>query len=317
MSTQEMLTRLQGSENELAMSLIYGRKNPPNLFRTQIAPDIIPLLYEIFKKHQEKGILNLVLRSNGGIPETPLSIVSLIREFFDKFIVYIPENAHSAATLLCLGADKIVMTPMSSLSPVDPQINVPNPDKDNGQSRISFSVEDVAGYYKLLDKLKITDEKKSEALEFLTKKMHPALLGQIERVRELIIVLANRIIKVDSIDETKKSGIIKKLTEAIPSHNYWISRAEAIEIGLPVEKADPATNQLLDDLMAKYKLMLVENEHEIVIDIPDGSSTLERVYDRAFIETPDCRYSFQTKYVFHRNGKVDRSINEWREKNEN
>ena len=119
-----------------------------------------------------------------------------------------------------------------------------------------------------------------------------------------------------SSDTKHEEIIIKKLTEDIPSHNYWITRAEAIEIGLPVEKADPETNQLLDDLMAKYKIMLAEHEHEIVIDIPDDSATLERVYDRAFIETPDNTYSFQTKYVFHRNGKVDKSINEWRLKNE-
>ena len=216
----------------------------------------------------------------------------------DNFSVYIPENAHSAATLLSLGANKLVMSPLSSLSPVDPQINLPNPEQKENQPILRFSVEDVAGYYKLLDKLQITDEKKVEALKFLTEKIHPALLGQIERVRALIQVIADRIIK------------------AIPSHNYWITRAEAIEIGLPVEKADPETNQLLDDLMAKYKFMLAEHEHEIVIDIPDGSATLERVYDRAFIETPDHTYSFQTKYVFHRNGKVDRSINEWRPKNE-
>jgi hypothetical protein len=315
MSTQELLTRLQKSEKELAISLIYGRKNPHNLFGTQIAHDIIPFLYEIFKEHQEKDTLNLVLRSNGGILEAPLPIVSLIREFFDKFIVYIPENAHSAATLLSLGADKIVMTPMSSFSPVDPQINFPNPEKKD--PRLSLSVEDVAGYYKLLEKLRITDERKAEALKFLTKEIPPALLGKIERVRELIYVLADRIIKADSIDETRKALIIKKLTAEIPSHDYWISRAEAIEIGLPVEKADSETNQLLDDLISKYKHMLAEHEHELVIDIPDGSATLERVYDRAFIETPDRSYSFQTKYVFHRNGKVDQSINEWRVKNEN
>lgn len=316
MSTRELLTRLQRSDNELAMSLIYGRKNPPDLFGTQIAHDIIPILYEIFKKNQKKDTLNLVLRSNGGVLEAPLPIVSLIREFFDNFSVYIPENAHSAATLLSLGANKLVMSPLSSLSPVDPQINLPNPEQKENQPILRFSVEDVAGYYKLLDKLQITDEKKVEALKFLTEKIHPALLGQIERVRALIQVIADRIIKANSIDETRKALIIKKLTEDIPSHNYWITRAEAIEIGLPVEKADPETNQLLDDLMAKYKFMLAEHEHEIVIDIPDGSATLERVHDRAFIETPDHTYSFQTKYVFHRNGKVDRSINEWRPKNE-
>jgi hypothetical protein len=316
MSTRKLLGKLQRSGNELAMALIYGRKNPQDLFGTQIAHDIIPILYGIFIKNQSKDTLNLVLRSNGGVLEAPLPIVSLIREFFENFNVFIPENAHSAATLLSLGANKIIMSPLSSLSPVDPQINFPSPEQKENQPRLRFSVEDVAGYYKLLDKLNIPDEKRVEALKFLTEKITPAILGQIERVRELIQVIADRIIKADSIGETKKKSIIKKLTEDIPSHNYWISRAEAIEMGIPVEKADTETNKILDSLLEKYKLMLEEHEREIVIDIPDGSATLEKVYDRAFIETPDHSYSFQTKYVFHRNGKVDRSINEWRAKNE-
>lgn len=317
MSTQELLKQLETSESHLAMAMFYGRKNPQNLFRTQIAHDSIQYLYEIFKKSPDRKSLNLVLRSNGGILEAPLPMVSLIREFFDEFTVFVPENAHSAATLLLLGADKIVMTPMSSLSPVDPQLNLPNPDKNVNITSISFSVEDIAGYYKLLEKLRLTDEKKVEALKFLTEKIHPALLGQIERVRDLIHVLADRIIKAESIDETRKELIIKKLTGGIPSHNYWISRAEAKELGLPVEDATKEINELLDNLLSEYKAKLGEDENELVIDIPNDNATLEKIYDRAFIETPHYCYSFQTKYVFHRNGKVDKSINEWRAKNEN
>lgn len=312
MSTQTLLGSLQQSDEEMVMSLINGRKNPPDLFGTQIAHDVIPCFYEIFKQNHDKKTLKLVIRSNGGLLEAPLPIVNLIREFFEKFIVYVPENAHSAATLVSLGADTIIMTPIASFSPVDPQLNVPNPSEDNNKTHFSFSVEDVAGYYKLLEQLKITDEGRIQALEMLTKTLPPALLGQIERVRELIHILADKIIKAQTIDETTKELIIKKLAEEIPSHRYWISRAEAKELGLPVECADEQTRQVLDDLMAEYKSKLHEDEHELVVNIPDESATLERQYDRGFIETPELSYSFVTKFVFHRNGKVDRSINEWR-----
>lgn len=314
MSTQELLGELQQSENELAMSLINGRKNPRDLFGTQIAHDIIPIFYRIFRESRDKKTLRLVLRSHGGVLETPLIIVNLIREFFEEFVIYVPEVAHSAATLISLGADNIIMTPIGSFSPVDPQVNVTNLKEGDDQTRVSFSVEDIAGYYKLLEKLRITDDGKITALEYLTKTISPALLGQIERIRELIHILADKIIKPDTIGEATKELIIKKLVEEIPSHNYWISRKEAQEIGLPVRPASEEINQLLDDLMAEYGKMLAEDEHEVTIDIPDGSATFETTYDRAFIETPNQSYSFQTRYVFHRNGKVDRSINEWRAK---
>lgn len=313
MSTQSLLESLEQNDEAVAVSLINGRKNPPHLFGTQIAHDVIPCLYELFKSGPSRRRLNLVLRSNGGVLEAPLPIVSLVREFFDEFHVYVPENAHSAATLISLGADKIIMTPIASLSPVDPQVNFTGSENQENPSQASFSVEDVAGFYKLLEQLRITDDGRVQALEYLIRTLPPALLGRIERVRELIHLLADRIIRAEAIDETRKALIIKKLAEEIPSHNYWITVAEAEELGLPIERADKEKRSILDELLAEYRKRMEEDQHELVVDIPDGSATLEREYDRGFIETARRSFSFKTKFVFHRNGKVDRSINEWRE----
>ena len=52
----------------------------------------------------------------------------MIRLFCDEFEVIVPSKAHSTATLICLGADRVVMTKQATLGPIDPGINdPPNP----------------------------------------------------------------------------------------------------------------------------------------------------------------------------------------------
>ncbi len=308
METYEILEKLQ-DDDCLVLSLINGEKKPLELFATQIAPDILSLLYEIFEKNGKKKVIKLVLRTNGGVIDAPLPIVNLIKEYCDEFRVYVPENAHSAGTLITLGADKIIMSPLGSLSPIDPQIQI---DDKNNNAKIPLSVEDIAGYYRLLNDLKIADSDKIQALEFITKQIEPARLGQIERVRNLIKVTADRIMRSDKIDDTKKQLIIKKLVEEIPSHNYRISRREGKEFGLPIIEETADEHNMLKDLMKLYKEKMQENESELILNIPDDNATIEKDFSRGIIETKDCTYDFITKCVFHRNGKVDRSINEWR-----
>lgn len=310
MESYEILKALE-NDGYMCCSLIHGEKKPTELFGTQLAVDILPCFYDLFEnKPKNCSKLALILRSNGGFVDTPLPLVNLIREYFSEFKVFVPENAHSAATLIALGANQIVMSPIGSLSPFDPQINFVN--KTDNKTNMSFSVEDIAGYYDLIDKLKIEGTDRVKALEFMTQNISPTHLGQIERIRELIHLVASEILKLDSLDDEKRNQIIKKLVEDIPSHQYRIMRKEALEMGLKVVNETPHEHKTIMKLMSKYKDMLGELEGELIISIPEEQATIEKVYNRGFVETKSHTYAFQTKYIFHRNGKVDNSINEWR-----
>jgi ClpP class serine protease len=43
-----------------------------------------------------------------------------------RLVVVVPDQAKSAATLIALGADEILMGPASDLGPIDPQIELPS-----------------------------------------------------------------------------------------------------------------------------------------------------------------------------------------------
>jgi hypothetical protein len=84
----------------------------------------IPVLGNILLNIGDVKILNLILCSPGGDGVVVEKFVSLCRSQCKKFRVFIPYEAKSAATLIALGADEIVMGPQSEIGPIDAQIEV-------------------------------------------------------------------------------------------------------------------------------------------------------------------------------------------------
>jgi Serine dehydrogenase proteinase len=98
-------------------------------------------------------------------------IVNLVREFYKKLSVLIPFRAHSAATLIALGADEIVMTRLGQLSPVDLSVTSPLnpsvPGPQNSPNLVPVSVEDGVGYLDLARKEAKYEESPFSLLELL------------------------------------------------------------------------------------------------------------------------------------------------------
>jgi len=72
--------------------------------------------------------LDLLITSPGGSAEATESIVAYLRTQFDHIRAIIPVAAMSAATMLALGCDEIVMGAHSQLGPIDPQFVISTPD---------------------------------------------------------------------------------------------------------------------------------------------------------------------------------------------
>jgi hypothetical protein len=72
--------------------------------------------------------LDLVIHSPGGTPEAAEQVGNYLRTQFDYIRCFVPLQAKSAATMIALGCDEIVMGLHSELGPIDPQILVPVPE---------------------------------------------------------------------------------------------------------------------------------------------------------------------------------------------
>lgn len=76
-------------------------------------------------KDMGSGPLDLIVHSPGGSAEATDSIVKYLRKQFSEIRVFVPLAAMSAATMLALAADSIVMGKHSQLGPIDPQRMTP------------------------------------------------------------------------------------------------------------------------------------------------------------------------------------------------
>ncbi len=221
---------LKARKSDALLIYITGDKRPTENFGTQVHPEVIPLFYDHLKSIGKKKKISLLLYTAGGALETPWALVNLVREYCSTFEVLVPFKALSAGTLLCLGADKIVTTSLSNLSPIDPTGNF----IVNNQQR-SIQVEDVTGFIDFAKKrvgLK-TQESLVEILKSLTSDTPPQILGNIHRTYTLIRLLVDKMFSLHkkTISEPQKKLIKESLTEKLYSHQHLINRKELLKIG--------------------------------------------------------------------------------------
>ncbi len=254
----QKIEELRGSR--VITYLTSDRQGPMN---ARIAMDVIPIISKQLRAIGKTDKIDLFLYSTGGDTMVPWRMVSMIREYCDKFSVLIPYKAHSAATMISLGADEIMMSDLSELSPIDPSTaNVFNPqDPQNPQNKIPISVEDVMAYFDLA-KNKFGIKNDEELAKVFNKfvesnpQIHPLALGNVNRTHNLIRVLAKRLLKSQKspMREEEIEKIVDYFTEKLYSHQYFIGRKEAKEdLGVKsVVFADEKLSGAMTDLYTEY-----------------------------------------------------------------
>ena len=84
---------------------------------------------DLRSKHKEcDGRIDIIIDSGGGDIDAAYNLSMFFRKYGDKELNFIiPRWAKSAATLLVCSGDKILMSPVAELGPLDPQITQINP----------------------------------------------------------------------------------------------------------------------------------------------------------------------------------------------
>lgn len=140
----------------------------------------------------------------------PIRIVKLIRNHCKNFEVLIPYRAHSAGTLICLGADKIVMGKLGELTPVDPSTGHPfNPQNPaNPQQKLEISVEDLNSYFLFAkEKAGVKDDQMNEVYKLLADKLHPLSIGNAYRAYRMSKMLTERLLSLHMNIEQEKEKV--------------------------------------------------------------------------------------------------------------
>ena len=107
--------------------LVYSTKflNPPpnNKFISIDLSDIDGFTDLVSSIDDGSDSVDILIHSPGGSPVATERIVNIIRNRFDNVAFLIPHSAYSAATMMALSANEIILHPSATLGPIDPQIN--------------------------------------------------------------------------------------------------------------------------------------------------------------------------------------------------
>lgn len=223
----------------------------------QIAPDVLEHLSDHLDAIGVTKRISIILCSRGGNTLAGWSIVNLIKQFCDELIVIVPSRAHSTATLITLGANRVIMTKQATLGPIDPSLNGPlNPQVPgpNPLARVPVSVESINGYFEFAKGVGVKEDGDMAKLVLdLAARVHPLVLGDVYRSRTQIRMLGRRLLANHMNDQQKIEKILDFLCSESGSHDYTINRREARnELGLNIEKPNDEQYEILRSLHRDY-----------------------------------------------------------------
>lgn len=305
MKTRELIKQIQEINDSKVIAYITGDRQP---IGSIIAEDAVRPLYEHLLSIKNNRKIDLLLYSRGGDISVPWRIVSMFREFCDELSVLVPYKAHSAATLISLGTDKIIMGRKAELSPIDPTLRKMVTGEIAGPPQ-EISVEDVNSYISFVkERANINDQLPvAQMVSILANHLSPLTLGSVNRQNSHIRLVARKLLtsRREKIDEAKINSIIETLTEKIYSHGHAIGRKEAQEIGLPIEIPEEPLESSLWDLYLEYEEFLKLNEPlDPLVELGDKEEQHLEGIPIAIIESENKTHVFTTKIDLKRKRQI-------------
>jgi len=200
--------------------------------------------------------LDLVVNSGGGSIHAAYQIVELLRLHTAKLNACGPFFAKSAATLLCIGSDAIILDELAQLGPLDTQIYE---EKKTGKSEFTSALNPFKTLEQLqkysLETLDIgvkmftmrsgmdLEDCIKHAIELvrvttgpLFNQLNPEKLGEYSRALSVGIEYGERLLRrFTTWDDQKRAEVLERLVHGYPSHDYIIDYHELQEIGFEVK----------------------------------------------------------------------------------
>lgn len=244
--TQKILRQIESKVGEPFITYW----NSPN---GSICANDVSGLFGILRSLGQIPRLSLFINSAGGSVEASLRLVHLLRQFVRRLTALVPLECASAATMLALGADRILMGPLAHLSAVDTSLTHDLSPIDRDNNRVRVSQDELHRVVRLWQKEGRKDG--SNPYQSLYAYVHPLVIGAVDRSSALSTKLCVEILSYHVKDRKKVERISNILNSEYPSHGYPITLREARRIGLKAEPLGEDINQLLFELNEIYAEM--------------------------------------------------------------
>ena len=103
----KLYEKLETDRNSTVIAYVTGDRRG---LETKVGSDAVDLFVHHLDHIGVVDKLTLFLYTRGGDTLAAWSLINLLRIFADNLEIIVPSKAQSAGTLLCLGADSIIMT---------------------------------------------------------------------------------------------------------------------------------------------------------------------------------------------------------------
>lgn len=210
-----VVDKLLGPFSEISDRYVIVALCDPNGTISPFETDRIFAALRRLNPQKEKDVL-LILWSNGGSIEPAYQLSKLCRQYAaEKFVVVVPRQAKSAATLIAIGADEIHMGPLSQLGPIDPQLGgLPALGVLQALNTIASLAQDYPGSGDLLSR-------------YLRMALTVEQIGYCERIGESAVQYAERLLSTKASLRERASVIARELVYEYKDHGFVIDHEEA------------------------------------------------------------------------------------------
>jgi serine dehydrogenase proteinase len=266
---EDLLTSRHGVQNRI-MSYVFRFGHA----RASMASSDIPSFEAILSSVSGAEQINLLLHSPGGDATIVEKMVDMCRSHLSgghrKFRVIVPNIAKSAATVLALGADKILMGYCSELGPIDPQVPIAVSGVTQWVSALAF----VESRDKLMDQIAEATKKGKPTVGLLQQLagLNIPFTDEMENwigfAKKTAATLLDKYMLINKFPKAKTrrkkaNDIAEKLLskQLFPVHGQFIDGATAQELDLEVEVLDK--NDKLWELIWQYYIRA-----EVQMNIP-------------------------------------------------
>jgi hypothetical protein len=293
--TQSILTKLEQSLG-MRICTLYIPMN------SALTNSDVPNVYYHLEKIGNVDKIAFIIYGPGGDGKAAYKLTKLIRKYAKQVTFIVPDLAASAMTMLSLGADQLLVGPLTTFSAIDTSLaNHPLAPKDANGFPVSVEITQVRKFLEMVnvDQFSQDDYAKS-AYKVLTDNVHPLLLGSVQRSLSLSKKLTQSILKTHMSDEALIEKIATTLNDEYPTHSYPVLPEDLAAFGINVTQLTKEQNLMCIDLIDYFKTLgdggqRVENNKK---------STWSR---QAIIESIGIRTWFYSEYEYLLNDK-----NEWK-----
>ena len=230
-----------------------------------------------------KGIA-IMINSPGGSGLAAERMINLLRSYSgtDDYWAIVPGQAKSAATIVCLGASKIIMGPASELGPIDPQIYI-------GQNQNPVSVHHVIdSYHELFNGARDCGDGHLEPYIQQLQSYDAREIRHLENQRDLATDIAIRCLRSGRMSGLSDRQIKSRLKVfLVPAHTKAHGRPiysrEAKDCGLDVKVFAP--NSAVWETV--YELYVRTNDYVL----HNASKAVETAYGSFYMSPPEGKES--------------------------